>query len=103
MKSRRKYVPAENTKFPRTVRRRESEKTSLFYQQLRLPFGKERRVVLVKLIKACADAGYDMGVNRRGCLQLKRDKDLQKMLKKGVIETYRSGEFKCKTTRVRLT
>lgn len=58
----------------------------------RTNFGSERR----QKLKEWFTAGGCTHINRRGCIQLKYDPDLQKLLKQGIIKQTREGTFSTK-------
>lgn len=59
------------------------KKTTLQYFEVRkMSYGMKRRALLMKLFKA----GVEFYVNCNHCIQLKDDKDLQKLIKQGKIE-----------------
>lgn len=59
------------------------------YWQIRdMPYGKERRALILEVLKE----GFSFSVNRKRCLQTKRDPDLKRLLKKDKIKMVNSPD-----------
>lgn len=61
-----------------------------YWEIRKLPFGSARRQAIVQLL----ETGYLIPVNGIGCIQMKADKDLQKLLKEDKIEIYNERSSK---------
>ena len=55
-----------------------------FWEIRKLPFGSARRQAILRLL----ETGFLIPVNGMGCLQMKTDPDLRKLLKEDKIELY---------------
>lgn len=60
------------------------------------PEGKDRRKAIYTYMKENPDS--KIYINRQYCRQLHLDKDLKKLVKKGILHKKREGIFACKTS-----
>ncbi len=68
------------------------------YWQLReMSYGKERRALILEVLKS----GFSFAVNRKYCLQTKKDPDLKRLIKQGKIKLVNTGGT-VKTTCIQL-
>lgn len=73
--------------------------TEEFFEARKMMYGAPRRAILMKLLKQ----GLEFYVNRRHCIVLSEDTDIQYLLKKEKIELVNETQGrKCKHTFVRL-